>query len=208
MEKLFQHPVSKVYWCHRDDLQANDYNPNQVAPPERELLRTSIKADRWCSPIVVCQEGFDTIHVEVATPNKGKALKEMTMYDLPPSAYIVRPQKGKKFTIIDGFHRWGESAHPEIYSLTDGFVPIVLLRGKSAEARMASTIRFNRARGTHGVLPMAEIVRKMADAKMPVAQIMQVLGMEKEEVIRLANRVGIPKSDLIMGKGFSEAWGV
>ena len=32
-------PVGKVKWVDRNDLNANDYNPNFVAPPELELLK-------------------------------------------------------------------------------------------------------------------------------------------------------------------------
>ena len=38
-------PVGKVQWVDRNELNANDYNPNFVAPPELELLKTSIIED-------------------------------------------------------------------------------------------------------------------------------------------------------------------
>ena len=31
-------PVDCVLWVPCDDVQANDYNPNSVAPPEMQLL--------------------------------------------------------------------------------------------------------------------------------------------------------------------------
>ena len=40
-------PVDLVEWIPSDDVQANDYNPNSVAPPEMELLRVSIMADGY-----------------------------------------------------------------------------------------------------------------------------------------------------------------
>lgn len=45
-------PLALVEWVDRDELVANDYNPNHVAPPEYELLRTSIMEDGWTQPIV------------------------------------------------------------------------------------------------------------------------------------------------------------
>lgn len=45
-------PVDCVLWVSGDEVQANDYNPNSVAPPEMELLRTSIMADGFTQPIV------------------------------------------------------------------------------------------------------------------------------------------------------------
>jgi len=45
-------PVDMVVWVSPDDVSANDYNPNAVAPPEMELLRLSIEADGFTQPIV------------------------------------------------------------------------------------------------------------------------------------------------------------
>ena len=50
----FNHePVDCVQWVKQDLVKANDYNPNSVAPPEMELLHTSIKEDGYTQPIVV-----------------------------------------------------------------------------------------------------------------------------------------------------------
>lgn len=45
-------PVDFVRWVKAETVHANDYNPNSVAPPEMELLRTSISADGYTQPIV------------------------------------------------------------------------------------------------------------------------------------------------------------
>jgi ParB-like chromosome segregation protein Spo0J len=45
-------PVDLVRWVLADDVYANDYNPNSVAPPEMELLRVSIDKDGYTQPIV------------------------------------------------------------------------------------------------------------------------------------------------------------
>ena len=156
-------PVSSVQWVPRARLTANDYNPNHVASPELELLRTSILEDGWTQPIVALSDG----------------------------------------TIVDGYHRWTVSESPEIGELTDGLVPVVFIEADPVHRRM-STIRHNRARGKHGVLPMAEIVQMMIDEGVSPEEIMSRLGMEDEEVERLAARVGIPLK--IEKDGFSNAW--
>ncbi|WP_209703542.1 IbrB-like domain-containing protein [Cohnella lubricantis] len=51
-----QHPISFVQWVPADDVQANDYNPNSVAPPEMRLLYTSIKEDGYTQPIVTVND--------------------------------------------------------------------------------------------------------------------------------------------------------
>jgi len=45
-------PVDCVLWVKNEDVHANDYNPNSVAPPEMELLAHSIASDGYTQPIV------------------------------------------------------------------------------------------------------------------------------------------------------------
>lgn len=45
-------PVDCVLWVRSDNVIANDYNPNSVAPPEMILLETSITEDGYTQPIV------------------------------------------------------------------------------------------------------------------------------------------------------------
>lgn len=45
-------PVDFVRWVKNDNVVANDYNPNKVAPPEMELLEVSIMNDGYTQPIV------------------------------------------------------------------------------------------------------------------------------------------------------------
>jgi ParB-like chromosome segregation protein Spo0J len=52
MSPMRQHPVDFVEWVAMGDVEANDYNPNSVAPPEMELLHLSISADGYTQPIV------------------------------------------------------------------------------------------------------------------------------------------------------------
>jgi ParB-like chromosome segregation protein Spo0J len=55
-------PVDCVLWVKSDNVQANDYNPNSVAPPEMELLEVSILEDGYTQPIVTfSDEGHRTV---------------------------------------------------------------------------------------------------------------------------------------------------
>jgi len=45
-------PVDFVKWVKSDNVIANEYNPNKVAPPEMQLLEISITNDGYTQPIV------------------------------------------------------------------------------------------------------------------------------------------------------------
>jgi ParB-like chromosome segregation protein Spo0J len=45
-------PVDCVQWVKAEQVTANDYNPNSVAPPEMQLLAHSISEDGYTQPIV------------------------------------------------------------------------------------------------------------------------------------------------------------
>lgn len=109
------------------------------------------------------------------------------------------------YQIVDGFHRWTVAADPRVAALTGGQVPTVQV-GLDPVHRMMSTIRHNRARGTHAVVKMAEIVRRMTDEGVPQKQIQKRLGMEAEEVVRLVNRAGMPSQVRKVAPGFNKAW--
>ena len=54
---LRDEPVDCVLWVRSEQVEANDYNPNQVAPPEMRLLHISISEDGYTQPIVAWPEG-------------------------------------------------------------------------------------------------------------------------------------------------------
>lgn len=55
--KRDEHPIANVVWTDPADLRANDYNPNQVYPPELDLLKTSLRLSGWTQPIVARPDG-------------------------------------------------------------------------------------------------------------------------------------------------------
>ena len=55
-------PVDFVKWVKSENVVANDYNPNKVAPPEMELLEISIMNDGYTQPVVTFSNG-DKIEV-------------------------------------------------------------------------------------------------------------------------------------------------
>lgn len=149
----------------------------------------------------------DTLKPNNYNPNKVappelKLLKISILEDGWTQPIVINPD----LTIVDGFHRWTVSGHKEIYQLTDGKVPTVMIKPKDQNQQQMATIRHNRARGTHGVLEMSNIVTDMVKDGLTGEEIMSRLMMEKEEVVRLLFRAGIPKSDVFKDKDFSKSW--
>ena len=54
---LCHHPIDLVLWVPAQSVEANNYNPNAVAPPEMRLLERSIAADGYTQPVVTWTEG-------------------------------------------------------------------------------------------------------------------------------------------------------
>lgn len=82
-------------------------------------------------------------------------------------------------------------------------MPVVILNPTNP---LATTVRMNRAKGTHAVLKMGDIVKNQIDNGKQLSEIMSEFGMEKEEVVRLANRMGIHKTDIIVDTDWSNSW--
>jgi ParB-like chromosome segregation protein Spo0J len=54
---LRHHPIDLILWVPAQTVEANDYNPNTIAPPEMKLLERSIAADGYTQPVVTWLEG-------------------------------------------------------------------------------------------------------------------------------------------------------
>lgn len=135
-------------------------------------------------------------------PPELQLLKISILEDGWTQPIVINPD----FTIVDGFHRWVVSGQEEVFKLTGGKVPTVMIFPKDSSQQQMATIRHNRARGTHGVLEMSNIVTEMVRNGLSGEEIMARLMMEKEEVVRLLFKAGIPKSDVFKGADFSKAW--
>ncbi|WP_208457783.1 ParB N-terminal domain-containing protein [Burkholderia sp. BCC0405] len=120
---------------------------------------------------------------------------------------LVVRQDGDAFELVDGFHRWQVSDDPRLVARYGGYVPIALLDADPIH-RMMSTIRHNRARGTHAVIPMADIVRSILESGVSADETGRRLGMEAEEIDRLADRSGMPRriGERAAHHQFGHAW--
>jgi ParB-like chromosome segregation protein Spo0J len=165
----FVSPVYGVVPVPIDKVQANDYNPNTVAPPEMELLETSIWEDGYTQPVV-------------------------TFYD----------EKNDKYIVVDGFHRFLILKNSErIRERERGMLPVVVI-DKEMGDRMASTIRHNRARGTHNIELMSTIVLELVEMGKGDRWICKHIGMSQDELLRLKQITGL--ASLFQNRDFSASW--
>lgn len=99
----------------------------------------------------------------------------------------------KKYVIVDGFHRnLVIRRYSDIDARCHGKLPLVVI-DKNIDQRMASTVRHNRARGSHSVDGMINIVFSMMRDGVPEKEICDKLGMETREFIKLKYITGFAK---------------
>lgn len=123
-------------------------------------------------------------------------------YTMPIVCYYDNAEDN--YIIVDGFHRYRVMLeHEDIYEREGGMMPVSVIN-KSIDQRMASTIRHNRARGSHNVELMSNIVKELHDLGRSDAWISKHLGMERDEILRLKQITGL--SALFKDVKFGKAW--
>lgn len=110
-------------------------------------------------------------------------------YTQPCVCYFDK--KEDMYVIVDGFHRYRCcKENEEIRNSTGGLLPVVVI-DKPLSDRMASTVRHNRARGTHQIGSMAELVSQLYLSGWTNKRIKVELGMDDDEVNRLKQFTGL-----------------
>lgn len=123
-------------------------------------------------------------------------------YTTPIVCYYSKEQD--VYVIVDGFHRYRiMKEHKDIYEREGGMMPVTVIE-KSLSNRMASTIRHNRARGTHDVDLMSNIVKELHEIGRSDNWISKHLGMSKDEILRLKQITGL--AALFRDVKFGQAW--
>ncbi len=120
---------------------------------------------------------------------------------------IVANPEEETIRIIDGYHRrQAEKASQHIHQSTAGYLPVTIIRKEQSSLgdRMASTIRHNRARGSHDVELMSSIVKDLVEMGKSDDWIARSIGMDKDEILRLKQITGL--ASLFATKEFSQAW--
>lgn len=164
----FSEPVENIRWVKQDDIEGNDYNPNEVASPEMDLLHKSIKEDGYTQPVVTYEVADD------------------------------------EYEVVDGYHRTliGKT-RDDIRERLNDHIPVTVI-DKDLNERMSSTIRHNRARGTHQIRDMSDLVASLTKQGWDDERICDELGMELDEVLRLKQVSGL--KDVFSDHEFSDSW--
>jgi ParB-like chromosome segregation protein Spo0J len=122
-------------------------------------------------------------------------------YTMPIVCYYLPDED--IYEIVDGFHRYSiMNKNRKIYEREGGMMPVVVIE-KDISNRMASTIRHNRARGSHDIELMVNIVGELTKAGMGDAWIMKHIGMDADEILRLKQISGL--AELFKNKEFSKS---
>ena len=123
-------------------------------------------------------------------------------YTMPIVCYYSRAQD--VYVIVDGFHRYRIMLdHKDIYQRENGRLPVTVI-DKPLSNRMASTIRHNRARGSHDVDLMSNIVKELHEIGRSDAWIAKHMGMSRDEILRLKQITGL--TELFRDVKFGQAW--
>lgn len=123
-------------------------------------------------------------------------------YTQPVVCYYNKEED--KYIIVDGFHRYTVmKTSKRIYEREHGLLPVVTIDKELGE-RMASTIRHNRARGSHNVDLMSNIVAELVEMGKSDAWICKNIGMSADEVLRLKQITGL--AALFRNEDFSRSW--
>lgn len=123
-------------------------------------------------------------------------------YTMPVVCYY--DEEKDQYVIVDGFHRYRVMLeHPDIYRREGGMLPVSVIH-KPLDHRMASTIRHNRARGSHNVDLMSNIISQLHTLGRSDAWISKHLGMDMDEILRLKQITGL--AALFKDVKFGKAW--
>lgn len=163
------------------------------------------------SPVYnVIKVPLEKIHANSYNPN-AVAPPEMKLlelsiwedgYTMPIVCY--RLPNSDEYEIVDGYHRYTVMRTSErIREREGGMLPVVVI-DKPISNRMASTIRHNRARGSHNIDLMKNIVAQLVEAGMGDNWIRKHIGMDADELLRLKQITGI--AALFAARDFGAAW--
>lgn len=147
------------------------------------------------NPNAMSKVNMDLLHISISADHYTQ-----------PIVSMVSENKIDRET-IDGYHRGRVGKeYPDINERVYGHLPVVTINSKSEDFgnRMSATVRHNRARGTHAVDKMSDIVLDLKKRNWSDEKIAKNLGMDADEVLRLGQISGL--AEMFAHREFSEAW--
>lgn len=153
----------------------------------------------------------DLVHANDYNPNSVATPEmELLKISIENDGYtqpIVTYQEEDRVVVVDGFHRnrVGKE-YSAVKERLRGYLPITLIRDSQKDRNnlIASTIRHNRARGKHRVDAMSDIVLELKRRNWSNVKIGKQLGMDADEVLRLAQITGL--AEMFKDDQFSKSW--
>lgn len=198
--------------AHEETVLICTFNPPLVGSEIHLEDGSYASFDDWESPVY----SVKSVHISkikandynpnaVAPPEM--ALLETSIWEdgyTQPVVVVVYDRDTDMYTVVDGFHRYSTLKNSQrIREREKEMLPVVVLK-KEMHDRMASTIRHNRARGTHNIELMSSIVAELVEIGKGDHWICKHIGMSPDELLRLKQITGV--AALFQNKQFSKSW--
>lgn len=204
IEQLTKLLTDKISALPTDDAKIATLNSvrfelHQVSP----LKHHPVDFVRW--------ELSDSVEINDYNPNAVAPPEFQMLYEsISNDGYtmpIVSFKDKDNFKIVDGFHRRQiERTRKDISESTLGYIPLSTIRNSQTDQsnRMASTILHNRARGSHNIELMSQIVSELVEMGKGDPWICKHIGMSIDELLRMKQITGL--ASLFTNKDFSDSW--
>lgn len=168
--------IAEIRDCLHQASPLKDQPVNNV----RWVPMEKVRANNW-NPNAHAPKELELLHTSIAADHYTQPI--VTVYDPASDCY----------TVVDGFHRSViMRTYKDIEEMTKGLLPVVVIDRPISDL-MASTVRHNRARGSHSVSGMSQLVFSMLENGETDEQILEKLGMQPEELVRLKHITGFSK---------------
>lgn len=165
----------------------------------------------FISPVYnVLRVSFDKVRANDYNPNSvappEMALLETSIWEDGYTQPIVtyKDSVNDLYIVVDGFHRYLTMKSSERIRIRENNTLPVVVIDKQLGERMASTIRHNRARGSHNIELMSNIVSELVEMGKGDRWICQHIGMSPDELLRLKQITGV--AALFANRDFSDSW--
>jgi ParB-like chromosome segregation protein Spo0J len=187
--------------CDNLDKQVEFINKLNKIISELSPFKEPVNFVKWVKMENIQANEYNPNHV--ATPEMELLYQSIKLdgYTQPIVAYQLNKTD---YEIVDGFHRnrVGKE-HEDIKNKLNGYLPLTVIN-KPLDERIGSTIRHNRARGSHQIRSMSEIVLDLSKSGWSDNEICDKLGMEMDEVLRLKQITGLKEA--FSNHVFSKSW--